>query len=241
MQEYTDLKTLERQIINAGRNINQHHKNFVQARTGLRTAPWNTPNRPGFTKNQYETFVRKALHLQYNIYDRLIRQYKLASNRYRNQLGLPRTNLGPSWGSNYKSFIMYKNKNANIINYNNINRLTANYQNSNSAIFRPTSGAGFGGGHKWTSVSIPKKTFYPNVQLLNALLPARTRAAHLAAETRRRKTLPFRLSGMTHKRRLNMEAAKLALKYPRPLKQISRTRSVSPRRSPRRYRRPMTP
>lgn len=241
MNGYNELKSLERKILKAGKNINQHHKNFVKARTGSSNSNWNTPNKHGFTKNQYETFVRKAMKLQYEVYDKLIRQYKAASNRYRNQLGLRRINLGPPWTTNYKSFISKKMIGGNVINYNNINRLTAPYKNNHSVIFKPQMGAGGGGRHTWSTLTIPKKTFYPNVQLLNALLPARMNAAHAAAETLRRKTLSFRLSGMMHKRKLNMEAAKLALKYSRPRKTIKRARTVSPRRSPYRYRRPMTP
>lgn len=241
MNGYNELKSLERKIIKAGKNINQHHKNFVKARTGSSNSNWNALNKPGFTKNQYETFVRKAMKLQYEVYDNLFRQYKAASNRYRNQLGLRRINLGPSWATNSKAFISKKMIGGNVINDNNINRLTAPYKNNRSVIFRPQIGGGGGGGHTWRSLSMPRKTFYPNVQLLNALLPARMNAAHKAAENRRRKTLSFRLSGMMHKRKLNMEAAKLALKYPHPRKTIKRARTVSPRRSHYPYRRPMTP
>jgi hypothetical protein len=234
MQRYTHLKTLERKIIETGEKINQHHKKFVRARTGSNTSAWNAPNKAGFTKANYEAFVRKAIQLQYNKYDPLIRRYMAASHQYRKELGLDPIKLGPNWVTNNKTYRTTATKDdQHAVTYANLNTLLG----KKTGIYLPGKSSGTNGNLVWISLSLHKKKFYPNVKLLNALRPARMAAAHRMAEAQSRKSLAFRLSGIKEHRRiitknlLSLAARRFKELPRRPLKKTqTRARSASPRK-----------
>jgi hypothetical protein len=165
---YSELKKLEKKILETQNKINKHYRKFSEASLGPNYAskPYGTKNLPTFTNQNYRRFLKEGLRLSYNVHRPLIAHYLQAVNKYRRHLGLPPVNrLGRLW-NNVTHYSRTVSGNSSLPTVSN---LIGMYMGQ---YYQPQIGSGSGRNYKQRSIGIVTKKFYPNVQLLNRLKPS---------------------------------------------------------------------
>lgn len=159
---YAKLKRLEANLINKNRELNNIYRRHKMASAGNMNYDPNRINLNTYTNANYMRNVRNAIRVVYNEREPLMRRYNKSAAKYRRVIGLPpMARRGQPW-RDIVSFGRIKRSTQPLPNVNNI------YNRYRSRGMQTSSGGGYSNHLVTLGMGVHK--FYPNVQLLNALL-----------------------------------------------------------------------
>lgn len=169
------LERLANEIAQKNKQLNNLYRKHKMNAQGTMRFNATRVNKNTYTNANYLKNLNNAIRIVYNERKPLLNKYTKASEKYRRMIGLPAMGRrGVPW-SETMSFSRTKRNNQllpNMSRYNNY-RMSGRYH-----IGR---GSGFGGGAYHETVHIHPYKFYPNVQLMNALL-RRAKAANVISK-----------------------------------------------------------
>ena len=158
---YNKLRRLETEIFQKNRKLrNLHTRHIINSQGNNRFVPERV-NKNTYTNDQYMKNIQNAVRITFNELRPLIKEYNKRAKKYREIMGLPVMEKRGSWPEQL-AFVRTKNsRNGPLPNVKNLYRKYAHIVTS-----------GFGGGYdsRYVSLGLYHNKFYPNVQLLNALL-----------------------------------------------------------------------
>ena len=169
------LRKLERianEIAQKNKEFNNLYRKHKMNAQGTMKFNASRLNKNTYTNANYMRNVNNAIRIAYNERQPLLNKYTKTSEKYRRMIGLPvMGRRGKEW-SNHWSFSRSKRNNQpppNMSRYRNY---------YTSGRYHIGLGSGGGRGHQSETVHVYKYRFYPNVQLMNALL-RRAKAANV--------------------------------------------------------------